>query len=72
MIAAISSPQDRRLKADGFTILGDAAEEIGAYQGSAYAVRRSWAKANEKEVLASLPQKFKDMGVDAAISCMAC
>ena len=27
---------------------------------------------NEKEVLASLPQRFKEMGVDAAISCMAC
>ena len=52
VIAAISSPQDLRLKADGFTILGDAAEEIGAYQGSAYAVRKSWAKANEKEVVA--------------------
>ena len=27
---------------------------------------------SEKEVLASLPQRFKEMGVDAAISCMAC
>lgn len=27
---------------------------------------------NEKELLASLPQRFKDLGVDAAISCMAC
>lgn len=27
---------------------------------------------NEKEVLASLPQRFREMGVDAAISCMAC
>ena len=27
---------------------------------------------NEKEVLASLPARFKEMGVDAAISCMAC
>ena len=26
---------------------------------------------NEKELLASLPQRFKEMGVDAAISCMA-
>ncbi|HEY8580149.1 MAG TPA: hypothetical protein VIL72_09710, partial [Beijerinckiaceae bacterium] len=29
-----------------------AAQEIGAYQGSTYAVRRSWAKANEATVLA--------------------
>jgi hypothetical protein len=27
---------------------------------------------NEKELLASLPQRFREMGVDAAISCMAC
>jgi len=26
---------------------------------------------NEKEILASLPQRFKELGVDAAISCMA-
>jgi hypothetical protein len=26
----------------------------------------------EKEILASLPARFKEMGVDAAISCMAC
>jgi hypothetical protein len=26
---------------------------------------------NEKEVLAALPQRFKELGVDAAISCMA-
>ncbi|MFM5908460.1 MAG: hypothetical protein ACKOPO_12895 [Novosphingobium sp.] len=27
---------------------------------------------NEKEILASLPQRFKELGVDAAISSMAC
>ena len=27
---------------------------------------------NEKELLASLPQRFKQLGVDAAISSMAC
>jgi hypothetical protein len=27
---------------------------------------------NEKAVLASLPQRFKELKVDAAISCMAC
>ena len=51
VIAAISSPDDQQLKAAGFRILGDAALEIGAYQGSTYAVRRSWAKDNEKTVL---------------------
>lgn len=51
-IAAISSPDDQQLKAAGFRILGDAALEIGAYQGSTYAVRRSWAKDNERTVLA--------------------
>ena len=27
---------------------------------------------NEKELLLSLPQRLKELGVDAAISCMAC
>ena len=27
---------------------------------------------NEKALLDSLPQRFKELGVDAAISCMAC
>jgi hypothetical protein len=27
---------------------------------------------NEKELLASLPQRFKELGVDAAVSSMAC
>jgi ABC-type nitrate/sulfonate/bicarbonate transport system substrate-binding protein len=52
VVAMISSPNDSELKADGFNILGDAAEEIGAYQGSAYVVRKSYAKTHEKEVLA--------------------
>ncbi len=49
-VAMISSPNDMQLKDEGFTILGDAAEEIGAYQGSAYAVRKSYAKDHAKEV----------------------
>jgi ABC-type nitrate/sulfonate/bicarbonate transport system substrate-binding protein len=49
-VAMISSPNDMELKDEGFTILGDAAEEIGAFQGSAYAVRKSYAKTHEKEV----------------------
>jgi ABC-type nitrate/sulfonate/bicarbonate transport system substrate-binding protein len=49
-VAMISSPNDMELKDQGFTILGDAAEEIGAFQGSAYAVRKSYAKDHPKEV----------------------
>ena len=49
-VAMISSPNDMELKDEGFTILGDAAEEIGAFQGSAYAVRKSYAKDHPKEV----------------------
>jgi ABC-type nitrate/sulfonate/bicarbonate transport system substrate-binding protein len=51
-VAMISSPDDVHLKQDGFTILGDAAEEIGAYQGSTYVVRKSYAKDHDKEVAA--------------------
>jgi ABC-type nitrate/sulfonate/bicarbonate transport system substrate-binding protein len=48
--AMISSPNDMQLKDQGFTILGDAATEIGDFQGSAYAVRKSYAKDHPKEV----------------------
>ncbi len=51
-VAMISSPNDMQLKDEGFNILGDAAEEIGAFQGSVYAVRKSYAKAHDKEVMA--------------------
>jgi ABC-type nitrate/sulfonate/bicarbonate transport system substrate-binding protein len=49
-VAMISSPNDMQLKDEGFNILGDAAEEIGDFQGSAYAVRKSYAKDHQKEV----------------------
>ncbi len=49
-VAMISSPNDMQLKDEGFNILGDAAEEIGAFQGSVYAVRKSYAKDHPKEV----------------------
>src|SRR5437868_2034646 len=52
VVAMISSPNDMELKQEGFTILGDAAEEVGAYQGSAYVVRKSYAKEHDKEVMA--------------------
>lgn len=51
-MAIISSPADARLKRAGFHVLADAAREIGDYQGSVYATRRSWAKGHEKEMLA--------------------
>ncbi len=50
--AIISSPQDIQLQKQGYTILGDAAAAIGNYQGSAYVVRRIWAKTHDKEVMA--------------------
>ena len=51
-MAIISSPEDMQLKREGFNILADAAVEIGAYQGSVYATRKSYIKTNEKEVRA--------------------
>ncbi|MDB5509869.1 MAG: transporter substrate-binding protein [Hyphomicrobiales bacterium] len=51
-VAIVSSPQDRELEKEGFRILDDAAAAIGDYQGSAYVVRRSWAKAHDKEIMA--------------------
>ena len=53
-VAMISSPNDMQLKDEGFTMLGDAASEIGEFQGSAYAVRKSYAKDHPKEVEAFL------------------
>jgi ABC-type nitrate/sulfonate/bicarbonate transport system substrate-binding protein len=50
--AVMSAPQDIEAKEKGCNILADAAKELGGYQGSAYAVRRSWAKNHEKEVVA--------------------
>ena len=49
--AALSPPNDTEAKALGFNILADATEAIGAYQGSAFVVRRAWAKEHEQEVL---------------------
>ncbi|MGE3246200.1 MAG: ABC transporter substrate-binding protein [Beijerinckiaceae bacterium] len=51
-IAIISSPADLRLKREGFHILADASQELGAYQGSVYATRKSWAKGHRKELVA--------------------
>jgi ABC-type nitrate/sulfonate/bicarbonate transport system substrate-binding protein len=51
-VAILSSPQDIQLRKKGFNILDDAAAALGDSQGSVYAVRKSWAKSHEKEVLA--------------------
>jgi ABC-type nitrate/sulfonate/bicarbonate transport system substrate-binding protein len=50
--AVISPPEHMKLLKEGYNLLGDATEAIGAYQGSAVIVRQSWAKAHEKETLA--------------------
>jgi len=50
--AALSAPDDLAAKRRGYNILADAAAELGAYQGSAYVVRRAWAKEHEAEVTA--------------------
>ena len=51
-MAIISSPDDAQLRAAGYNVLADASVEVGEYQGSTYAVRRSYAQANERTVLA--------------------
>jgi ABC-type nitrate/sulfonate/bicarbonate transport system substrate-binding protein len=50
--AVISPPEHMKLLKEGYNLLGDATEAIGAYQGSAFIVRKSWAQAHEKETLA--------------------
>ena len=50
----ITPPEHFALLKGGYNLLGDATEAIGAYQGSAFVARSSWAKANEATVLAFL------------------
>lgn len=52
--AVMSAPNDTEAKNLGYNILADAAKELGGYQGSAYAVRRSWAKDHEVETVSWL------------------
>ena len=49
--AVMSAPNDIEAKEAGYNILADAVSELGNYQGSAYGVRRGWAKANEKTMI---------------------
>lgn len=48
----VSSPDDLQLQREGFNILADTSQEIGQYQGSSYAVKRTYIKSNPKETLA--------------------
>jgi ABC-type nitrate/sulfonate/bicarbonate transport system substrate-binding protein len=71
-VAILSSPQDIQLEKKGYKILDDAAAALGDSQGSVYAVRKSWAKAHEKETLALMraiiaAQDFVFDNKDAAI-----
>jgi ABC-type nitrate/sulfonate/bicarbonate transport system substrate-binding protein len=52
--AVLSAPNDIEAKNLGYNILADAPAELGGYQGSSYAVRRTWAKEHEAEVVAWL------------------
>ncbi|MFM2129453.1 MAG: hypothetical protein RL477_999, partial [Pseudomonadota bacterium] len=45
--AVMSAPNDTEAKAMGYTMLAPAASALGGYQGSVYAARKGWAKANE-------------------------
>lgn len=60
----------------GDEVFASLEEEIGRrYPGVKWVSWRDFGSThgvNEKEILASLPQRFKELGVDAAISCMAC
>lgn len=70
-VAVVSSPQDMQLEKEGFTILGDAAAALGEYQGSVYATRRSYAKDNEKTVVAfmkTIQQAHELLFTDKAVA----
>ncbi len=49
-VGIVSAPNDEQLEAKGYHRLGDVSQELGAYQGSTFVVRRSYAKANPKVV----------------------
>lgn len=48
--AIVSTPNDMKLAEKGYNVLGQVAEELGAYQGSVFMVRKSYAQANPKVV----------------------
>jgi ABC-type nitrate/sulfonate/bicarbonate transport system substrate-binding protein len=52
--AVLSAPNDTEAKNLGYNMLTDAAAALGGYQGSAYCLRRSWAKAHSFETVSWL------------------
>ena len=50
--AIIGSPQDMAVEREGYRMLADAAQELGAYQGTAFITRRAYAKDKEADLVA--------------------
>ncbi len=50
--AIIGSPNDMAVEREGFRLMADAAQELGAYQGSVLVTRRGFAQTNEADLVA--------------------
>ena len=50
--AIVGSPQDMAVEREGYRMLADAAQELGAYQGTAFVTRRAYAKDKEADLVA--------------------
>ena len=50
--AIIGSPQDMAVEREGYRMLADAAQELGAYQGTAFITRRAYASEKEADLIA--------------------
>jgi ABC-type nitrate/sulfonate/bicarbonate transport system substrate-binding protein len=50
--AIIGSPQDMAVEREGYRMLADAAQELGAYQGTAFVTRRPYAAQKEADLVA--------------------
>ena len=50
--AIIGSPQDMAVEREGYRMLADAAQELGAYQGTAFVTRRPYAAEKEADLIA--------------------
>ena len=50
--AIIGSPQDMAVEREGYRMLADAAQELGAYQGTAFVTRRPYAAEKEADLVA--------------------
>ena len=49
--AIIGSPQDMAVEREGYRMLADAAQELGAYQGTAFVTRRPYAAEKEADLI---------------------